>query len=157
MTKEQKAFYGILAGVINGPESENTTFTLVESDEAVFIDNYETLQLDVDDTKKFQGKQAVNPQAIIAHFLVEQKEMQKLIDGKSYNRAHNDDALPAEEKVSGFKYDRFKNEDRTTTASGNKVTGTYESTYTTGTEERKIIMSVQNSNVINVAERIIKK
>lgn len=157
MTKEQQAFYDVLSGVVNGPESENTTFTLGESDEGVFFDNYKTLQLDVDDTKKFDGKQAMNPASIITHFLVEQKEMQQLIGGKTYKEAHNEVAIPAEEKISGYSYNPKRDKDNTTVASGNRITGTYESVYTKGTEERKIIISIKNSNVTNVIEQIIKR
>lgn len=157
ISKEQQDFYDALSAIVNGPESENTTFTLVESDEGVFIDNYKTLQLDVDDTKEFGGKQAMNPASIITHFLVEQKEMQQLIGGKTYKEAHEQNAIPAEGKVSGFQYNPKQDKDNTTVAPGNRITGTYESTYTRGTEERKIIISVKNSNVTNVVEQIIKR
>lgn len=156
MTEEQKNFYEALSGLVNGAKEFNTIFSVVENDQGVFIDNYETAQIDIDDVSKFAGGKANTPAGMITHFLVEQKEMQKMFQSKSYMRAHLDDAIPAEDKVTGYTLVPSQDKDRYTVVQGNKVSGTFESTYKKGSEERRVVISVTNSNVTKVTETIIK-
>ena len=153
MSEQQQAFYDALNGVINGPEDKNTTVTFVMNSESVFMDNEKTGELDVSDLDKFKGKDAMNPMSMITHFLVEQQEMQKMFQSKSYNRAHWDDAQPAGEKITGFKLIPESYKEDIKVAPGNKVSGTVEVKFTKGTETRKIVISVTNSNVTYVKEQ----
>ncbi|MBO9205252.1 MULTISPECIES: hypothetical protein [Niastella] len=84
--------------------------------------------------------------------------MQKLNGSKTYGIAHNEDAYAVEEKITGYKRDPagYKEIDFTVKP-GNKVSGTFEGVYRKGSEERKIVVSVTNSNVNDVTEIIIKK
>ena len=155
MTDEQQAFFDAVSGVVNSPEDQNTAIRLTENSESVMIDNYKTAEFDVTDNKQFEGKKAMNSQDNIGHFLVEQREMQKQTDPLSYNRAHNDVALPTSERITGYTEVSQNNSIRGDAAT-NKITGTYQSTYHGKTDDRKIVISVTNSNVTKVTETIIK-
>jgi len=156
MTDEQSEFYNSVNGVVNAPEDQFTAIRLVEGSESVMIDNHKTAEFDVTDNKQFEGKKAMSSSDNIGHFLVEQREMQKQNNPLSYNRAHYDVAIPTSEKITGYKEVSQSNSIRGDAAT-NKITGTYQSIYQGKADDRKIVISVANSNVTNVIETIIKK
>lgn len=152
MTDEQKIFYDIIKDIIGGSETD-VNMVLSEKSETAFLDNNETAEFDVSDNKEFEGKKSQTMADNIAHFLVEQREMQRW-EKMPYILAHNNFGIPTSEKVSGYKQISIIGGIDKETKSGETIVG-YKKI--NGTEERILTISVTNNNITKVKDVISKQ
>jgi hypothetical protein len=109
LNTQQTTFLNILdekAGV-------DIILNLVESSSDIQIDNYSNHTLDVDDVNAFANSKVVPIAAILAHCFAEQRAYSQSEGEKKYITAHLEDGLVVESRVSGFKRDESKTDNRT--------------------------------------------
>ena len=152
MTKEQKAYYDNLSGIID-PKKGAVTVGLVQGSNDVLVGSYSLQEIDVDDVEKFEGQVGVTAGGVMAHELVEQqtKQLGKFGDNKAdYDKAH-ETGIQAENKIN--------NSTRGASTSSLKqdmkgVTGTITNTYTQNGNTVHVTLNVVNGNATSVTSKI---
>jgi len=152
MTKEQKAFYDNLSGIVD-PSKAAVTVGLVQGSNDVLVGSYSLGEIDVDDVEKFEGQIGVTAGGALIHELVEQqtKQLGKLGDNATdYEKAH-ETGIQAENKVNGS----------TRGAQGGALkqdikgqTGAATVNYTQNGNNIKVTLNVVNGNVTSVTSKI---
>ena len=152
MTKEQKAYYDNLSGIVD-PKKGAVTVGLVQGSNDVLVGSYKLQEIDVDDVEKFEGQIGVTAGGVMIHELVEQatKQLGKLGESMTdYDKAH-ETGIQAENKVNGS----------TRGAQGGSMrddmkgqTGTATVNYMQNDNNIKVTLNVVNGNVTSVTSKI---
>ena len=110
LTTGQKSFLDNL----NAEPETDIAFNLVESSSDVIVDNFENSVIDVDDVAKFKSSSILPIPAVLAHSINEQRAKQRnSSNSKEFREAHNEDGLVAETKITGYKRDEQKTDNKT--------------------------------------------
>jgi len=152
LSNSQKALFNILTA-----EPDVDMFIdLVSSSNQVFVDEFSSFSLDVDDLDQFNNPKltAISRGAVLGHVVDEFREGQRVVGSKGYRDAHNENGLSAEQKITGYKRDENKSKDNTKGEENDPKnrTGFIFLSYSNGNRTVTIAVNVKNSNIVSIEE-----